>query len=246
MATVATILVYIVITFSISNWRIQFRRALNEADSRGGGPGVDALMNFETIKTFGSEDRDRRPLLTRRRGDYARAAVKANTSLQMLNALQIGGAEPRPAASSPSLAGWRGDPRHDVAGGITACILILQTVYAPLGTLGVNYRMIRQAFIDMEQMLDAARDRCRRSPTRPTRATCRRPPARAPTLVFDHVSFQHTARSVGLADVSFRTRARDDDGAGRPLRRRQDHLSVQVHVLSVTTLFSMRADYKHS
>ncbi len=45
-------------------------------------------MNFETIKTFGSEEPRGRPLSTRRCGDYAGAAVKANTSLQMLNAIQ--------------------------------------------------------------------------------------------------------------------------------------------------------------
>ena len=90
------------------------------------------------------------------------------------------------------------------AGAITACILLIQTVYAPLGNLGVNYRMIRQAFIDMEQMLElrsilpeivdlpGARDL---------------PPASAhgADLVFDHVTFRHDARSVGLSDVSFRT-----------------------------------------
>ena len=85
LVTIATIVIYIVITFSISNWRIQHRRALNDADSDAAGLAVDALMNFETIKTFGSEDR----IVGRYAealGDYARAAVKANTSLQMLNA----------------------------------------------------------------------------------------------------------------------------------------------------------------
>ena len=87
-ATVATIVIYIIFTFCISNWRIKHRRALNEADSEAAGLAVDALMNYETIKTFGSEAADRRPLRAGRCADYAGAAVKANTSLQMLNAVQ--------------------------------------------------------------------------------------------------------------------------------------------------------------
>ena len=60
---------------------------MNEADSEAAGLAVDALMNYETIKTFGSEDR----IVGRyaeAMGDYARAAVKSNTSLQLLNAIQ--------------------------------------------------------------------------------------------------------------------------------------------------------------
>ncbi|MGH6972251.1 MAG: ABC transporter transmembrane domain-containing protein, partial [Caulobacteraceae bacterium] len=84
-ATIATIGAYVATTFGVTNWRIQHRRALNEADSEAAGLAVDALMNFETIKAFGSEDR-----VVGRYGEamggYVRAAVKANTSLQLLNA----------------------------------------------------------------------------------------------------------------------------------------------------------------
>ena len=149
-ATVATILVYVVLTFTISGWRIQFRRALNEAGSAAAGLTVDALMNFETIKTFGAEGRTV-GRYQQARADYATAAVKANTSLQMLNALQT-------VVMSAGLgfvtllAGFEVIHGKMTPGSITACILILQAVYAPLNMLGSNYRMIRQAFIDMEQM----------------------------------------------------------------------------------------------
>jgi len=201
-ATIATILIYVVITFSISNWRIQFRRALNEADSAAAGLTVDALMNFETIKTFGSEDRTVERY-AQARADYAQAAVKANTSLQLLNALQsvvlsLG------LGFVTVLAGLEVIQGRMSPGGITACILILQTVYAPLNMLGSNYREIRQAFIDMEQMINL-----RAVAPEITDAPGARdlPPASAKgaELVFDHVGFQHTARSVGLRDVDFRT-----------------------------------------
>jgi ABC-type transport system involved in Fe-S cluster assembly fused permease/ATPase subunit len=200
--TIATIVVYIVFTFSISNWRISHRRALNDADSQAAGLAVDALMNFETIKAFGSED----AIVSRygeAMGEYAEAAVKSNTSLQLLNAVQslvlsLG------LAAVTLLAGFEVLGRAMTPGSITACILILQTVYAPLGMLGANYRMIRQGFVDMEQMLSlrAILPDIVDAPDARDLPTASREGAE---LTFDHVSFQHTARSAGLADVSFVT-----------------------------------------
>jgi len=89
-------------------------------------------------------------------------------------------------------------------GAITACILIIQTVYAPLGNLGVNYRMIRQAFIDMEQMLEL-RAILPEIADQPGARDLPPASAQGADLVFDHVTFRHDARSIGLSDVSFRT-----------------------------------------
>jgi len=202
VVAVATIVIYIAFTFSISNWRIRHRRALNDADSLAAGLAVDALMNYETIKTFGSEQRvvaRYETALT----DYAGAAVKANTSLQLLNGVQavvlnLGLVLVTVLAGMEVLAGRMS------LGGVTACILILQQVYAPLFSLGMNYREIRQAFIDMEQMLDlrAIKPDITDAPhARPL------PPAsqRGAELAFVGVGFQHSARSVGLTDVDFLT-----------------------------------------
>ena len=202
LVTIATILLYIVTTISISNWRIGHRRAMNEADSAAAGLAVDALMNFETIKAFGSEDR----VVARyaeAMGEYARAAVKSNTSLQMLNAVQS-------VILSAGLclvvflAGWQVTHHLMSPGAITACILIVQNVYAPLGNLGMNYRMIRQAFIDMEQMVEL-RDQLPDIRDAPNARDL--PPAShgGADLVFEHVSYRHSARSMGLSDVSFHT-----------------------------------------
>jgi ATP-binding cassette subfamily B protein len=200
VVTIATIVLYVVVTIAISNWRLHHRRAVNDADSEAAGLAVDALMNFETIKAFGSEAR----VVDRYRGamgDYARAAVKSNTSLQMLNAVQslvlsLG------LCLIVLLAGWQLIHHALSAGAITACILIVQQVYAPLGMLGANYRMIRQAFVDMEQMVElrAVLPDIRDAPHAHDLPLASGHGAR---LVFDHVSFRHTARSVGLADVSF-------------------------------------------
>jgi ATP-binding cassette subfamily B protein len=200
-ATVATIAIYTVVTFSISNWRIKHRRALNEANSLAAGLAVDALMNYETIKAFGSEERIVSEY-ERALSDYAVAAVKSNTSLQLLNAVQsvvlnvgLGGVV--------LLAGYQVLHHQMTKGDITACILILGTVYAPLGMLGANYRVIRQAFIDMEQMIELRSIEPEIQDAPDARDL---PPASdaGAELTFEHVTFRHSARSVGLDDVSFR------------------------------------------
>ena len=128
-------------------------------------------MNYETIKTFGAEARMVGQYDVALQ-TYARAAVQANTSLQLLNGIQsvvlnIG------LVSVTLLAGMEVLHGRMSLGGVTACILILQQVYAPLFSLGMNYREIRQAFIDMEQMLELmaidARDRRRPAPPAPCR-----------------------------------------------------------------------------
>ncbi|MHB8528733.1 MAG: ABCB family ABC transporter ATP-binding protein/permease [Caulobacteraceae bacterium] len=197
---VATIGVYIAFTFAISNWRMRHRRALNEADSEAAAMAVDALMNYETIKAFGSEERMvdeyHRALMT-----YAQAAVKANTSLQVLNGVQavvlsLG------LAATTLLAGLEVLHGRMSLGGVTACVLILQTVYAPLFTLGTNYRLIRQAFVDMEQMLGlmAVRPEIVESPSARDLPPASGSGAR---LLFENVAFRHAARSVGVDGIDF-------------------------------------------
>jgi ABC-type transport system involved in Fe-S cluster assembly fused permease/ATPase subunit len=197
----ASIVVYIVVTIAISNWRIKHRRLWNEADSEAAGLAVDALMNFETIKTFGAE---RRTVARYEEAmdRYAFAAVKANTSLQLLNAVQavvlrLG------IFGVVALAAVQVMQGHMTAGTIAACVLLMQTVYAPLNMLGMFYREIRQSFIDMEQMIELRNV----PPTIVDKPDARDlPPAsdKGAELVFEHVEFQHNARSLGLADVSFR------------------------------------------
>lgn len=197
---VATIVIYAAFTFSISNWRIGHRRVLNEADSDAAGLAVDALINHETIKSFGAEARivDR---YGEAMGAYAAAAVKANSSLQLLNGVQtvvlnLGLVTVTLLAGAEVLRGTM------TLGGVTACILILQQVYAPLFALGMNYREIRQSFVDMEQMLDLLA-----VPAEIVDAPQARdlPPASAggAAVCFENVRFLHDGRSAGLAGVNF-------------------------------------------
>ncbi|QUD90664.1 ABCB family ABC transporter ATP-binding protein/permease [Phenylobacterium montanum] len=201
LVAIVTIVIYTAFTFRISNWRIGHRRALNEADSEAAGLAVDAFINFETVKTFGAEERT-----VGRYGEammaYAQASTKANNSLQLLNAVQsvvlsLGLMAMTLMAGVEVMAG-----RMQI-GGVMACIMILQTVYGPLAVLGMNYREIRQAFIDMEQMLNltAVKPDILDAPN-----AVDLPPAtgQGAEFAFEHVHFQHGARSLGLSDIDFR------------------------------------------
>jgi ABC-type transport system involved in Fe-S cluster assembly fused permease/ATPase subunit len=200
--TLVTIVLYTVITFRITNWRLGHRRRLNETDNRAAGLSVDALINYETVKTFGAEARAG-GAYDAAMGDYVDASVAANTSLNMLNGAQTLIMQIGLAVMTVATGVWvvRGEM---TVGGLYTAIALLRNLYAPLGMLGFQYREIRQAFIDMEQMI-GLRDVAAEISDAPDAKDL--PPAsgQGASIAFEHVGFQHDARSVGLRDVSFET-----------------------------------------
>ena len=200
VTALGTIGLYGALTFAISNWRIRHRRELNEADNEAAGRAVDALLNYETVKSFGAEARAVEGY-DEALSAYARASVKATTSLSVLNIVQsfvmnLG------LAVMTVLAGLRVMGGQMTIADVTAIIFILQGLYGPLNILGFAYRQIRQAFIDMEAMEDL---RAVDPDVADALGAVDLPPAdrRGAELVFDQVAFRHTARTAGLEDVNF-------------------------------------------
>ena len=201
-ATFVTIVIYAALTFRITDWRLSHRRELNLADGKAAGLSVDALMNFETVKAFGREQGTVAGYASAL-ADYVRAAVRANTSLSLLNALQalilnVG------LAAMVLLAGLEVLEGRMQVGDMTIAVLLVIGLYQPLNMLGFNYREIRQAFIDMEQMVEIGRivpDVADPVPARPL------PPASGSGahLTFDAVGFRHGSRATGLEDITFET-----------------------------------------
>ncbi len=192
-----TVAVYAWITFGITEWRLKHRREMNERDTEAAGRAVDSLLNFETVKSFAAEERES-ARYDKALSQYAEAAVRSNTSLVLLNVLQnlvmnVGLVAMVLAAGFLVASGPMGP------GDITAVILIMTNLYAPLNMLGFAYREIKQTSIDMEKMfllLDEAPD------------VADEPGATALTpkggeVVFDKVSFAHEGRDRGLEAVSF-------------------------------------------
>jgi len=198
---VAVVAIYAVSTFALSNWRLEHRREMNAADTEAAGVSVDALLNYETVKSFGAEARAARTY-DAALGDYTRAALKANSSLALLNVMQaaimnIGLAVMAVMAGYEAAAGRMGP------GDVMAAVLIMISLYAPLNILGFAYREIRQSFIDMEEMLKVTRQTPQVADAPDAVALPRPAEGCAVSLEFEAVGFRHDARANGLENVSF-------------------------------------------
>jgi ATP-binding cassette subfamily B protein len=192
-----TIGIYAWVTFGVTEWRLKHRREMNEADSEAAGRAVDSLLNFETVKSFAAEARESERY-DKALASYARAAVKSNTSLVMLNVVQ-GFIMTLGLAAMVIAAGYLVARGRMGPGDITAVIMIMTNLYAPLNILGFAYREIKQTSIDMEKMfvlLDEAPDVA----DRPGAVALQ--PAGG-EVAFDDVSFAHEGRDRGLEHVSF-------------------------------------------
>ncbi|MEN5168890.1 ABC transporter ATP-binding protein/permease [Brevundimonas pondensis] len=202
---IGVVAVYAVATFAMANWRLEHRRAMNAADSEAAGLSVDALLNYETVKSFGAEGRAAEAY-DRSLSNYVDAALKANTSLATLNLIQglimnVGLGVMAVMAGFEAAAGRMGP------GDVTAAVLIMISLYAPLNILGFAYREIRQSFIDMEEMLKVTRQAPQVADAPDAVALPRPASGCGAEVVFEHVGFRHDARAAGLDDVSFVTPA---------------------------------------
>jgi ATP-binding cassette, subfamily B, heavy metal transporter len=202
---VVTVVIYGWATYQLSNWRLAHRRAMNEAENEAAGRAVDALMNYETVKSFGAERmtvEGYEQALAR----YGAASVKATNTMGVMNLIQSAIMSVGLGAMA-ILAGVSAAAGEIGPGDVTAAILILINLYQPLAFLGFAYREVRQSFIDMENMIELKNTR----PDLDEPATpVPLPPVAtqaAGKIVFEQVSYRHTARSDGLIDVSFTAQA---------------------------------------
>ena len=149
-ATAVMVGVYIVVTRTITDWRNALRVKMNDLDTLTVGRSVDSLLNYETVKYFGAEDREvARYSATARR--YADAAVKSENSLALLNVAQALITNAMMAgAMAYTVWGWsRGEFS---TGQLVTVNTMLMQLFRPLDMLGMVYRTIRQGLIDMEAM----------------------------------------------------------------------------------------------
>jgi ABC-type transport system involved in Fe-S cluster assembly fused permease/ATPase subunit len=195
--TFAAVTVYIGYTFAISEWRMGIRRRANELDSRANTRAIDSLLNYETVKYFNNEEYEAARYDENLRS-YEAAAVKSEASLGLLNtgqsliiaaavtALMILAAE-GVAAGTLTL------------GDLVMINALLIQLYIPLNFLGMVYREIKQARIDMDRMFRLL-DENREIEDRPGAVPL---PAGRATITFDRVRFSYDARRAILHDVSF-------------------------------------------
>ena len=148
--TVAALVVYVAFTFKITEWRTQFRREMNEMDSKAHTKAIDSLLNYETVKYFNNE-----PWEARRYDEslerLRKAALKSQTTLSILNTGQQ-----LIIAVALVLMLWRAT-QGVVDGRLTLGDLVMINafmiqLYIPLNFLGVIYREIKQALTDLDKM----------------------------------------------------------------------------------------------
>jgi ATP-binding cassette subfamily B protein len=198
VATFATVLVYVVFTFLVTDWRVKFRREMNERDGEANTKAIDSLLNFETVKYFANEEHEARRFDEALQG-YERASVKSQTTLSMLNVGQgiiISG-----GLVVVMLLAARGVIRGTMTVGDFVLVnSYLVQLYTPLNVLGMVYRNIKQSMTDLEAMfrLLAVKAEVQDQAGAPALAVG------AGEIVFDRVSFRYDQRRAILEDISFR------------------------------------------
>ena len=195
--TFVTVMIYVVFTLMFTEWRLKYRRAMNDSDSEANTKAIDSLLNFETVKYFGNEEHEaRRYDASMQR--YEKAAVKSLTTLSLLNVGQ-GLIMAAGMTILLVLSGFRVSEGTMSIGAFTAVNLYMMQLFQPLNFLGFVYREIKQSLVDMEQMFGLLEEN-REVEDAPNSA----PLAVADGVVrFEHVSFRYDPRKSVLRDVDF-------------------------------------------
>ncbi|KQN25047.1 metal ABC transporter permease [Sphingomonas sp. Leaf33] len=150
--TVVMVVLYIIFTRWITDWRAALRVRMNDLDTGAVAHAVDSLLNFETVKYFNAEERE-----AKRYADavasYADAAVKSENSLAWLNIGQSVITNMMMAGGMALVAvGWASG--RFSPGDVVLVSTLLAQLFRPLDLLGMVYRTVRQGVIDMGAMFD--------------------------------------------------------------------------------------------
>ena len=150
LVILVTVAIYMYFTYLATEWRIEIRRRMNESDTEANTKAIDSLLNYETVKYFGAEAREA-TRYDRSMERYERASVRTYTSLAVLNAGQaviftIG----LGVVMVMCAIGVR-NGTHTVGDFVMINAMMIQ-LYQPLNFMGMVYREIKQAIIDIEKM----------------------------------------------------------------------------------------------
>ncbi len=195
--TLVTLVVYILVTLSLTSWRLRFRVAANEQDSRASSRAIDSLLNFETVKYFGNEEFEMEQYdeaLSR----WEDLATRVISSLALLNGLQscviaIGVTFTMVFAAQQVVEGTMS------IGDLVAVNAFLLQLFIPLGFLGTVYSILKNAASDMDRMfklLDAEPEIVDRDDAQPLVIA-------QPSVRFRNVDFAYDADRKILHDVDF-------------------------------------------
>jgi ATP-binding cassette, subfamily B, heavy metal transporter len=193
----ATVVCYMLFTWYATEWRINIRRRMNESDSDANAKAIDSLLNYETVKYFSAEAREARRY-DRSMTRYEDASVKAYVSLAVLNAGQaviftIG------LTGAMALCAYGVERGTNTVGDFVMINAMMIQLYTPLNFMGMVYREIKQAIIDIEIMFSLLA----RNPEITDRPGALQLRVRAGTIRFENVSFAYEPARPILTNLSF-------------------------------------------
>jgi len=195
--TLLTLVAYIAWTTFITEWRTQFRRAMNDTDSDANTKAIDSLLNFETVKYFGNEDHEARRFDTALQR-YEDAAVKSGSSLAFLNIGQ-GTIIATGVTIAMIMAGHSVIDGNMTMGDFVLVNAYLLQMFMPLNFLGFVYREIKRSLTDMETMFQLLAE----NPEVEDSPNATELNIDGGHVVFNSVTFDYDPRRPVLADVSF-------------------------------------------
>jgi len=143
---------YIYFTIAVTDWRLKFRREMNDQDTKANTKAIDSLLNFETVKYFTNEAHES-TRYDKALERYESAAVRSQLSLTLLNIgqgviISLGLVVVLWMAAQGVI-----DGRFTIGEFVLVNSLLIQ-IYMPLNFLGFVYREIKQSLTDMEKMFE--------------------------------------------------------------------------------------------
>jgi ATP-binding cassette subfamily B protein len=207
---------YIWLTRTITEWRTKLRAQMNDLDGLALARAVDSLLNYETVKYFGAEKRERSATAGQRA--YAEAAIKSENSLGLLN-IGAGGDHEPDDGGGDGLHRVGLEPGRLSVGDLVLIQTYLTQLFRPLDMLGWVYRTIRQGLIDMAAMfrLIDTEIEVQDKPGAPALVV------RRPTVAFDDVVFGYDRDREILHGLSFEVPAARTSRSSALGRGQVDH-----------------------
>jgi ATP-binding cassette subfamily B protein len=152
VATLITVTVYMYYTYIATEWRIGIRRKMNDSDTEANTKAIDSLLNYETVKYFSAEAREAKRY-DKSVARYEEASIHTYTSLAVLNTGQAVIFTLGLTATMLMCAIGVRNGTNTVGDFVLVNAMMIQ-LYQPLNFMGMVYREIKQAIIDIEKMFN--------------------------------------------------------------------------------------------
>ena len=197
LVTFGTVVVYAVVTFAITEWRMDFRHHMNRLESEANSRAMDSLINYETVKYFGNEKLEVERF-DRMLGEWEHWAVKSQTSMSLLNFAQ-GSVIAAGVTLIMFFAAHQVTTGQMSIGDLVLVNAFLLQLFIPLGFLGIVYRQIKYSLADMDLIFKLLE----RRPEVVDAPDARPLELHGGRIRFDHVDFAYQPERQILRGVDF-------------------------------------------